>query len=180
MATAALPTTISKGGNFETNHMKPGINPAVITESVLKQIPDFEDKTKLNNKLVTRFVNAKGEEATRFYSLSFHEKSDLAKDLIGMGIYESVAAIPQTVKIEDVVKMLVGRQCVAVTTVGKPDKNGKPKAKIVSVTGPMDGQNVVPPARGAAAPAKPATKRATAPPPPPDDGTEISDEDIPF
>jgi hypothetical protein len=168
MATATVaPTVITKGGgNFQSNPMKPGINPSVITEAVVRGIPNFEDRSKIDHKLVTRYVNAKGQEASRFYTLSF-----------------TAETIPNTMTVEALIKLLVGKQCVVVATAGKPNQQGQPTAKISSVTEPMEGQNVVPPAKTGnllAAP-KPAARKAAAPPPADvEDGTEISDLDIPF
>jgi hypothetical protein len=184
MATATVaPTVITKGGgNFQSNPMKPGINPSVITEAVVRGIPNFEDRSKIDHKLVTRYVNAKGQEASRFYTLSFNEKATLVKDLIGLGLF-TAETIPNTMTVEALIKLLVGKQCVVVATAGKPNQQGQPTAKISSVTEPMEGQNVVPPAKTGnllAAP-KPAARKAAAPPPADvEDGTEISDLDIPF
>ena len=78
--------------------------------------------------------------------------------------------------------MLAGRQCVVVISEGVT-KMGSPTAKIQTVTKPMVGQNVVAPAKkGAAAPAatKQTTRRAAARPVDVEDGSEITDADLPF
>lgn len=176
-----MATSVSKSsGNFESNPMKAGINPAVITDAVIRDIPNFDDKTKMDRKLVTRYVNAVGQEASRFYTLSLNEKATLVKDLIGMGKYADYASIPDT--LDDIESILVGSQCVVVSTLGTNSK-GEKTAKITAVTEPMEGQNVKAPVKkGAAAPpaTKQATRKAAAPPPPVEDGSEIGDDDIPF
>jgi hypothetical protein len=174
-------------GNFESNPMVAGINPAVITDLAEREIPDFNDPSKKVKKIVARFVNADGQEAARFYTPSLNEKATLTKDLIGLGVVKA-NAIPDDLDLEQV---LIGRQCVVVIAEGVSKKDGSPTAKIVSVTKPMAGQNVAAPKKNGAAPAtqaappaKPAAKKAKVAPKPAsvevEDGSEIGDDDIPF
>jgi len=164
-------TVTKSSGNFERNPMNPGMNPAVITDLAERDVPNFEDKSKMDRKIVARFVTADGKEASRFYTPSLHEKATLTKDLVSLGIFKA-NAIPK--EIPDIEKLLVGRQCVVLTTEGS---NGN--AKISAVAQAPAGQKVVPPAKGGAP--KPAQRKAAAPPPPDvADGTEITSEDIPF
>jgi hypothetical protein len=162
-------------GNFERKPMLPaGMHAAVLTEVVERDVPNFDDKSKMDRKIVARFVTEDGRETSRFYTPSLHEKATLTKDLVALDIFKA-NAIPK--EIPDIEKLLVGRQCVVLTTEGA---NGN--AKISAIVKAPAGQKVVAPGKGGAVAApKPATRK-TAPPPPDNiaDGTEITEEDIGF
>lgn len=144
-----------QSGNFKL--MEEGLHAAVIS-----QVKDLGiQKTAFGDKhtVVARFVNAEGEEASRFYTPSLNEKATLAKDLIVLD-----GAIPAKFDIES----LVGRQVqVLVTTKTKPD--GTTSAKVEKVLKPKKGQNVPLP-KGVVVP------KAT----PAADPALITDADIPF
>jgi hypothetical protein len=170
--------TVNKSsGNFESNPMSAGMHPVVISDLAERDVPNFEDPSKLDRKIVARFVNAESQEASRFYTPSLHEKATLTKDLISLGIFKA-NAIPAT--IPDLEKLLVGRQCVAFISEGTSKKTGAKTAKINAIAPAPAGQNVV--AKKGGPPAATPVTRKTAAPPPPDvpDGAQITDDDIPF
>jgi hypothetical protein len=172
-------TVTKSSGTFESNPMDSGMNAAVITDLAERDVPNFDDKSKMDRKIVARFVTADGKEASRFYTPSLHEKATLVKDLISLGVFKA-NAIPA--QIPDLEKILVGRQCVVFTTEGTNQKTGAKTAKISALAPAPASQKVVAPGKGGAvATPKPAARKAAAPPPSDiEDGTEITSDDIPF
>lgn len=117
-----------KASNFTP--MSEGLHAAVITsvkDLGVQQTP-FGEK----HSVAVRFTNAEGEEATRFYTPSLHEKSTLAKDLVVLK-----GAIPARFDMES----LLGEQA-QVLVVNKV-KDGKVSAKVDRVLKPKAGQKVV-------------------------------------
>lgn len=145
-----------KSGNFKT--MEEGLHAAVISKVI--DLREQDGPYGKKRTVVARFTNAEGEEASRFYTPSLHEKATLAKDLIALD-----GAIPASFDIEQ----LVGRQVqVLVTTKTKPD--GNISAKVEKLLKPKKNQNVPMP-KGAVAPkANTAVSKSD----------EITDDDIPF
>jgi hypothetical protein len=110
--------------------MATGLHAAVIKDVKDLGVRDFGHGPK--QSYVAEFVNAKGEEASRFYSPSLFEKSTLAIDLKALD-----GKIPDTF----VMKSLIGRQ-VQVLVKNSLNKKGYPSAKVTDVMPPAPGQNV--------------------------------------
>lgn len=139
--------------------MSEGVHQAVIAKAEdLGDAPnkyyDANDPKSKPTKRALRVVllNAKGEEARRYYTASLHEKASLAKDLKSI-----FGTVPDKV---DVAK-LVGTQCQVVVT-SERGSDGKTRAKIQSFLKPAEGQKV---------PLPDASRLSN---------LEITDEDIPF
>lgn len=162
------------GGNFTP--MGEGLHQAVVAE--VKDLGIISGQFGEQHKFVARFVNAEGEEASRFYTPSIHEKSSLYKDwnpIVGLGEEFDIYS-------------LEGQQVQVFVTAG--EKDGRPTAKVEKVLKPAKGQNVVAKknAAPAAAPAKKApvaakaalkAKATTKQAEEAAEG-EITDDDIPF
>lgn len=156
--------------SFQSSPMPIGLNPAVIAEVVEKDIPSYDDKSKLERKVLARFVNAEGQEATRFYTPSFGTKtkeSILLKDLKALGIVKG--EVPENLDVE---KELKGRQVIVL--ISESDAN---RAKIGAVAKAPASQKIVAPAKKSAAPAAAPTPAAQAAV---EAKLEITDDDIPF
>lgn len=111
--------------------MSTGLHEAVIAE--------LRDLGKLSfqggpgkQTYVARFVNAKGEQASRFYTPSLFEKSKLAIDLKALD-----GAVPKTF----ILSSLIGRQ-VSVLVKKGINKKGFPTSKVTDVMPPSAGQQI--------------------------------------
>jgi hypothetical protein len=150
----AIVVNRSSGSKFKS--MGEGLHQGVITD--VKDLGEVVTSFGAKHTVVARIKNAAGEEASRFYTPSLHEKSTLSKDL--NAIYGSV---PPSFDIES----LVGQQVqVFVSETKKAD--GSIGAKVEKLLKPAKGQNVVPATGDAPKPPKAAAN------------SEISDDDISF
>jgi hypothetical protein len=140
---------------YDSNPMPAGIHQCVISEVIQKDVPNFENPNVLETKIIARFVNAKGQEATRFYTPSFGDKATLTEDLRGLGLQSYIPAKPG-VEV-DVEKLLLERQCVAVIA-DYTNRKGESRTKIKAVTKAEPGQAVPMPEKKAAKPATPVTR----------------------
>jgi len=117
--------------------MVAGINQAVITAiKDLGEQPDNFNPGKTKRQVIAVFKNAAGQEASRFYSPSFHKKAKLTGDL------ETIfgGTVPERIKeMED----LIGTQC-QVLVIQEKNLKGYTNAKIKTVLPPVANQNVVP------------------------------------
>lgn len=123
-------TKTAAGGGSKFPAMATGLHAAVIKDVKDLGVRDFGHGPK--QSYVAEFVNAKGEEASRFYSPSLFEKSTLAIDLLALD-----GKIPDTF----VMKSLIGRQ-VQVLVKNAVNKKGYPSAKVTDVMPPAPGQQV--------------------------------------
>jgi hypothetical protein len=139
--------------------MSEGLHQAVFADvRDLGKVPGpFGEK----HQIAARLVNAKGEEATRWYTPSLNEKATLAKDLAIL-----TGSVPSKFDIEK----LVGMQCQVLTTT-KVNGKGQASAKVEKILKPVAGQSVPVPAKRAAAP-------ASQPKPAAANSLEITDDDL--
>lgn len=110
--------------------------------AVIKDVKDLGKKSFGDNEpkqtYVAEFVNAKGEQASRFYTPSLFEgnaksgPSNLASDLKALD-----GKVPDTF----VMRSLIGRQVQVLTKQGV-NKKGYPSSKVTDVMAPAPGQNV--------------------------------------
>lgn len=166
----------SSGNGFTA--MPEGIVPAVIIG--VRDLGIITGQFGPRYTVAVEFADAEGNKASRLYNgnaetkaLSLHEKSNLRADLKAL-----FGEVPE--EIDDLEKLLVGQQ--ATVFVEQYRKGDYTNAKVTKVAKPAKGQNVVPPApEGTAAPkaAKVAPKKS-ARKAAGNDGTGISDQDIPF
>lgn len=129
---------VKKGGAAPGVAMKTGLHMAVVTGvRDLGEQPDRFNEGKMRRSVVVTFTNAAGEEASRFYTPSWHEKANYRKDM------ESAfdGKVPEA--IQNDIEQVLG---VQVQIVVKQEKNikGYLNAKVQSVLPPADGQKVVP------------------------------------
>jgi hypothetical protein len=143
--------------------MPEGLHQAVFAD--VRDLGEVDGPYGKKRQIAARLVNAAGEEATRWYTPSLHEKSTLAKDLALL-----TGSIPAKFDIES----LVGKQCQVLTTT-KINGKGQASAKVEKILKPVAGQNVPVPKRAAA----PASNTAK-PQPAAANPLEITDDDIPF
>jgi hypothetical protein len=139
----SIETVITKtsGSTNQFPAMATGLHAAVIRnvkdlgEKITK---DDRGKEKITRTFLAEFVNAKGEQAARFYTPSLfpgNERtgpSNLASDLNALD-----GAVPDTF----VMKSLIGRQ-VQVLVDHYTNAKGYPAAKVLKVMPAAEGQNV--------------------------------------
>ena len=123
-------TKSTGGGKFKA--MPTGLHQARIAEVKYLGKRAFSADEEAKDNYVARFVNTAGEEASRFYTPSLHEKSKLAIDLLALD-----GAVPDTFNLGS----LEGRQVQVLVQMGK-NKKGYDSAKVISVAAPAPGQNV--------------------------------------
>jgi hypothetical protein len=143
-----------KASSFKV--MGEGLHKAKFSE--IKDLGEITNQFGTKRTIAARLVNDAGEEATRFYTPSLHEKATLAKDLLAI-----FGKVPTKIEggIDGLTKLLVGRE-VQILVTNSIDGKGRQKAKIEKLL--------------KAAGAKP----AVAPAPTPSTNTEITDNDLGF
>ena len=128
---------IKAGGQTPGVPMPNGLQQAVLVR--VKDLGDRPNRFKpgsTTRQVVATFANAAGEEADKFYTPSFHEKSSLSKDLKAVYNGEIPAKIVE-------MESLVGMQCQVLVQQKKNDK-GYTNAHVQAVLPPVANQNIVP------------------------------------
>jgi hypothetical protein len=143
-------------GNFES--MPEGLHLATFAE--IKDLGEVTNQYGTKRVIVARLKNDAGQEASRFYTPSLHEKSKLAKDLTAM-----YGSVPKSFDIES----LVGQK-VQLFVTNYVDGKGRTKAKIEKVMK----------APGTTAKTVSAKQAPTTRVQPTDLGFAVTDDDIPF
>lgn len=136
---------VKKGGTAPGVAMKTGLQQAVVTNvRDLGEQPDSFNPGKMRRQVVVTYTNAAGEEASRFYTPSWHEKANYRKDL--ESIFDG-KGVPE--RLQNDIEAMLGVQAQIVV---KQEKNlkGYLNAKVQSVLPPAEGQKVVPAVKTAA------------------------------
>lgn len=142
-----------KSGKAPGVPMTAGMHQAVATEvRDLGEQPDTFNPGKTRRTVLVVFKNAAGQEASRFYNPSTHEKANLGKDVRAI----TGGAVPPEFKDLEAAwpAGMRGVQC-QLLVVQKQNAKGYMNAAIQAVLPPAPGQNVVPAAAPTAAPAPP-------------------------
>lgn len=177
----AIIATKPQGGNFTkmAEGMNPAVifqvedlglqpvNPAIVAKNRAQRQKEGGDPNSVAttvHKVRINWNNEAGEQVSRSYKLSLHEKSNLYKDVKAILGAEPGDAFD--------LEGLVGVQNQLLINHETSRANGKTYANIAAITKPAKGQNVKPLVAKARTTATPA--------PAPQNNLEIDDNDIPF
>lgn len=123
--------------------MSAGLHQVVVTSvRDMGEQPDKFNPGKTRRQVLVTFKNAAGDEASKWYTPSFHEKATYRKDM--EAAYGG--KVPDEVRID--IEAIKGLQCQILAAVKKNTK-GYENATASNVLPPASGQNVVPAERAA-------------------------------